>query len=425
MPRVITPTPRVNLRKKNSTDKFGYLYLTFRYNGNPPLSYPLGEMVEAKYWNASTYRTVFNKKYGQEYIDLNNKLDNYRKEVSELYKLNPEITVSNLKLELNYLTGKVERPRADGASHLTLFQFIEVFNEEQQNKKGAKRGTWKKFVTLKNHLKDYCNDRNRKLNFKNIDWSFRADFLNWLYSEPRNHSQNTAAKTIKNLKQVLNDATKRKYNSNLTYKEQGFSVKTVKTKNKIRLTFDEISMLINHKFSRPSLERTRDLFIVGCFTGLRYSDWSKVSRKNIINHEGVELLEIMTDKTDTLVVIPFLPELRAILEKYDYQLPELSLTNFNIHIKDALQAAGVDTNFLRIYSEAGELKTERMSKSEKASSHAARRSFATNFYDLGIPAVLLMQITGHTTEKQFFEYIDINQYEMALKFAKQVQLKRS
>lgn len=52
----------------------------------------------------------------------------------------------------------------------------------------------------------------------------------------------------------------------------------------------------------------------------------------------------------------------------------------------------------------------------------ARRSFATNFYQLGIPAAHLMLITGHSTEKQFFEYINIDKKENAKTIAKQIAI---
>lgn len=422
MPQVTECVPRINLRKKLKTDKTGYLFLIYRYNART-LVYAIGETVEIKYWNTKTSRTVFNKKYGQKYIDINQKLNELQSAAIEIYKTNNNISIEDFKLELDYINGKKKRP-SDDDDKISLMDFIQNYIDERQNENNPQRGTWKKFITLQSHLSDFAKDKN-ELNWNDINWKFRSDFINWLYAPPRNHSQNTASKIIKNLKQVLNEATKRKINTNLTFKEAGFSIQTVKTKNKIRLTFNEINQLMQHNYKRMALERTRDLLVVGCFTGLRYSDWSKVNKSNVITDQGIELLEVMTEKTNTVVVIPFLPELKQILEKYDYKLPKLSLIKFNAQVKEVIKEAGIDNKFMRIYSKAGQIKTERIEKWQKASSHAARRSFATNFYDLGIPVILLMQITGHTTEKQFFEYIDVNQYEMAKKFAREVMLKRN
>lgn len=58
----------------------------------------------------------------------------------------------------------------------------------------------------------------------------------------------------------------------------------------------------------------RDLFFVGCFTSLRYSDWQQIDREQIFIDDEFELLEILTTKTKQLVIIPLLPELENILK---------------------------------------------------------------------------------------------------------------
>ena len=50
------------------------------------------------------------------------------------------------------------------------------------------------------------------------------------------------------------------------------------------------------------------------------------------------------------------------------------------------------------------------------SSHTARRSFCTNSYKRGIPIGYIMKISGHTTEKNFFKYINVSPEEHAEKF---------
>lgn len=48
-------------------------------------------------------------------------------------------------------------------------------------------------------------------------------------------------------------------------------------------------------------------------------------------------------------------------------------------------------------------------------SHTWRRSFATNVYKSGFPAISLMKITGHRTEKSFLLYIKVTPEENAQK----------
>jgi len=60
---------------------------------------------------------------------------------------------------------------------------------------------------------------------------------------------------------------------------------------------------------------------------------------------------------------------------------------------------------MRAIIKGGKAFEETCPKWQLISSHTARRSFATNAYERGTPAISLMQITGHRTEKSFLKYI--------------------
>lgn len=446
MPVYATPQARVNYKRKN--DQEGYLLLKIQYQQkqiNFNLSYyltsnSLSPTVERKYWDAKEGQTTYYKKFddifyyengrrkkekdldkGKNYLGVNNCLEKIKTFVHTKFKNTDNLTHEAIKLQLEYFTGRKDKPRGPKRrKRLGLFPFIEKFIEDE--KKKGKRGTWKKFITIKNHLKDFADEKEIQLTYKTIDWQFRNDFLQWLYTPPRSHSANNASKVFEVLKQFLQESYKLKYHKNDIFKEKGFGVKRVKTKNKVRLTFDELKVLTDLDLSQNlPYEKVRDLFIVDCYSGLRFSDWHKVERKNTIDDEGSKLLEIFTIKTSKKVYIPLLPELKAILKKYDYALPKLTSQYFNRTIKEVCKLANLDTMEMRIFSEGGKTKQERLEKYKMVSSHCARRSFASNFYDLGIPAFIIMQITGHATEKQFFEYIDLSQKDLAKKFYRKVK----
>lgn len=42
---------------------------------------------------------------------------------------------------------------------------------------------------------------------------------------------------------------------------------------------------------QPKLERVRDLFLVGCYTGLRYSDYS-VLKPGTIQNDLIEIIQV-------------------------------------------------------------------------------------------------------------------------------------
>ena len=419
MPKITIPKPRINLRKKRKDDKFGYIRLVFRYN-DQELLYPIYQGLEVKYWDNKKGETIYNKKHGQTYVDLNKEIRAIKEQTETIYNDNPNISTKAFKLELDYFTGKKKRPRQDGKKHLAFFGFIESYIEEEKNKANNKRGTWKKFITVYGNLQDYAKDKDKKIDWQDIDWNFRDDFINWMYQEPRKFSINNAAKVLEVVKQFMNVGLRRKYHSNTTHQEPKFGEQRVKLESKLILTFKELKELIALDLSsKPRWEKVRDIFIVGCYTGLRFSDWHKISDSIIID-EGEKMLEILTTKTKQLVVIPILEELQKILDKYDDQLPNFSSQEFNRIIKLVCQEVLGEKTYLKTFSESGLKKSETKLCYKDVSSHCARRSFATNFYELGVSPSELMLITGHATEKQFFEYIVLNKRKQAKKFKRLV-----
>ena len=66
------------------------------------------------------------------------------------------------------------------------------------------------------------------------------------------------------------------------------------------------------------------------------------------------------------------------------------------------------------YTRGGKLNTDTKEKWEMISSHTARRSAATNMYLTGrMKTYEIMQLTGHTTEKNFFRYIKVTSDDTA------------
>ncbi|MCR9055268.1 MAG: site-specific integrase [Phaeodactylibacter xiamenensis] len=412
------PTPRFLLVSPNNEGRMILLRMTIAKKKR--VSFSTGIRVNPKHWNTKAARLKMVRGKEKEYRDINKRLAAFSEIAQDIYIEydNGKRLDRNTFLEqLAYRSGRKDPPRSAAT---TLFGFIEQFIETEQSKPTAKRGTWKKYITVFNHLREFAADQGKEsLDFSDINWEFRSQFINWLYSPPRSHSQNNAAKIITVTKQFMSEAGKRGLHSNTIYNQTGFGLRRTKVKNKVRLTFAELEDLAAVDLSdTPRLERVRDLFLVGCFTGARFSDWHKVSREHILKEPEGELLQIVTKKVGNRVVIPVFPILKGILDKYEYQLPDISIQKFNAYIKEVCQLVLKDSQFQRIYSKGGQTKTEIVEKWERVSSHAARRSFASNFWEAGIPAALLMQITGHATEKQFFEYIDISQEQAARQFAK-------
>jgi integrase len=426
------PKPRFDLHLPRADGRYSCrMRINYQYQGkHVSVQFGTGFNVDPKHWDKKAAR-LRHVRGREDYVEQNRQLDTLANIAVAIFReADGEIAPKDFLKELHYRTGNRQRPGSDRPAKMptasNLFEFIEQFIEQQQRKADAKRDTWKKFPTAYNHLKDFAADQGKKtLQFDDIDWKFRAEFVEWLYLPPRRLSINTAAKILKNVMQFMRESARLGLHGNRVYEDKGFALRTVKTKNKIRLTFAELRTIAALDLSANArLDRVRDLLIVGSYSGLRFSDWSKVKREQItVEPDGTELLEITTQKTTDHLFIPLLPELKAVLVKYDFKLPKISVQKFDEYVKELLELAIPDAKFMRIYSEGGQVLDEYTEKYKHAGSHCARRSFASNFFEIGIPAAILMQITGHSTERQFFEYIDLDRRSIARQFAREAAKK--
>ena len=197
----------------------------------------------------------------------------------------------------------------------------------------------------------------------------------------------------------------------------------------IYLTNDELQTLFTLDLGdTPRLAKVRDLFLIGCYTGLRFSDFTQLRPANIVL--GGRILTVATQKTGARVSIPLNPNVLAILAKYTRTnnadttgpgtLPR-ALTNqkFNQYLKELAERAGaVNPAFCslieRTRTEGGRKETRTVQKWELVTTHTARRSFATNAFLAGLPPESIMKVTGHKSAVMFMKYIKVTTEQNAL-----------
>lgn len=185
--------------------------------------------------------------------------------------------------------------------------------------------------------------------------------------------------------------------------------------NAVFLSMNEISRIYYYKFEkqnkRKAKERIRDLFVVGCLTALRYSDYSTLTIDNYQN----EYIVKRTKKTNVDVKIPAHDYVKEIFEKYKGHIPcKLCIQYFNKYLKVIMREIGLDDKVTFSYTKGGKLVTVTREKWELISSHTARRSAATNMYLTGRMTTLeIMRLTGHKTEQNFFRYIRLTNDDTA------------
>jgi integrase len=392
------------------------------------IKYPTSKSVHPKFWNAESMR-VRSVKALPEAKQINNSLENLSKSaVTILYELENSLKrfptkeeyIKKLDRELDVKINRNEMPSEN--QPIETVSFIGWYKKFiNDSKTGIRLNSGKRFdersiqkyeATLA-HLKEF----NKKfyLSFENINAEFHAKFTEFL--NKKGFMLNTVGKHIQVLKTFLNYATELGINNNLYYKSRSF-----KTFNEeafsIYLNEDELKKIYSHDFSdKPHLERQRDLFIAGCWTGLRFSDLNKLDAKRI----NGQYLTVKTDKTGETVVIPIHPIVKEIHVKYKDKYesgfpPALTNQKMNEYLKKICKAVKdfnriIDTEF----TAGGVRVSKKMDLHDLVTTHTARRSFATNLYLSGFPSISIMKITGHRTEKAFLKYIKITPEENAKK----------
>lgn len=172
----------------------------------------------------------------------------------------------------------------------------------------------------------------------------------------------------------------------------------------VTLTQQQLDTLFYLDLSgEKKLEKARDLFVLGCATGLRFSDYSRISPANI----KADFIVISTEKTDAQVRIPLTDYSREILKRYPNGLPRISNVNLNRFLKEV----GIRAKFFEEY-EVTTYKGGIKQKHHKPlytllTTHCARRTFSTQSLARGMQMFDTMRITGHKDVRSFMKYVHV------------------
>lgn len=303
----------------------------------------------------------------------------------------------------------------DNKEKITFLDYLDSFIEgiengsKTHNTKKYKKGTIKTYRTFKNKIESF----NKKLKFDDIDMDFYKKFVGYL--NKLNYSTNSIGKNIKFIKVIMKDAYENGLHKNLIYTYKDFKAVSEKVDD-VYLTKHELDVLYNLDLShKPNYELARDVFLVGCYTALRFSDYSTINDKQI-NKKGY--IELHTKKTNTKVSIPLSSKAKKILKKYNYSFPKTYEQKINKYIKEVCKIAGINDNIEITKIIGGEIETYTKPKYELIKTHTARRTGATLMYLAKIPPIEIMKITGHTREQNLMKYIKITNEEVADRLAK-------
>lgn len=174
-------------------------------------------------------------------------------------------------------------------------------------------------------------------------------------------------------------------------------IKQTKNDNKIALTEDEIYLLHNYQCETEKDEQIRDLFLLECTTGQRFSDVNKVTN-NIIHKDGRTYINLVQDKNKAPIQVDILFEMALeIVQKYDYKLPNISNKLLNERIKIIAQKAGIKGSEELFFDHIDKSKAYTITRErhECVCSHTGRNTFVTMLSLRGWHYHEIGRYTGH------------------------------
>jgi integrase len=343
---------------------------------------------------------------------------------------------------------EVERREAE-SQRMTLRQWIVEFIRQCEDGERLKRRSTKRITpgTIKSYkgtlaqLDAYTESSHKIIDFDDVTIDFYDAWKRYFIK--KQYSPNTIGRHVKNLKSFMFAAEDMKLTTRQDYKSERFSVdhedvdNVYLTEERIQQMYDfdpmdekqiakciarlpekdrkRLKELTDRWQSRNALSECKDVFIVGCLTGQRVSDYKRINSDMIVQlKDGRDYISLRQEKTGKYIYIPIDERVTAVLNKYGGKLPKVFDQKINMHIKTVGHLLGW-TEKAGITELHGTMAVDKGKKFyECIKTHTARRTFATNAYKNGIALSSIMAITGHSSEAMLRKYLKLDNKERAM-----------
>lgn len=395
---------------------------------------------------------------GMSYSELGDKILEIKKELSAAEEFgtltvdmarNIVIKIMNKSYIQEFDKKKEEEGAKVEAVRKTLKEFIREFIRECETGERLKRKSTRKIAasTIKNYkgtlaqIEEYEKASHHSIDFDDMTMDFYDGWRQFFIG--KKYSPNTIGRHVKNLKIFLYAARDLKLTTTTDFESARFSAdredvdNVYLTDERVQEMYDfrptdeesvarligrapanereELRELTEKATSRQLLEEAKDVFVVGCLTGQRVSDYKRIHSGMIERlRDGRRYICIEQEKTGKEVFLPLDERVEKILAKYGGRLPKTYDQKLNERIKIVGRLLGWREN-AGLTERHGLMEVRSRKKFyECIKTHTARRTFATNAYKNGISLASIMAVTGHSSEQMLRKYLKLDSKERAI-----------
>lgn len=320
-----------------------------------------GIMIHPSEWS-DKQKVIIKRKDAKQ---LNEILDAWKDKAARVVKKAVDESIT----DLNYV---VQLMKNEDSRHVTFIEYCEKRRDERK----VSEHTKKRYDVFIKFLKEWGKIQT----FSDCNVAKIRSMDEYLTKQGK--AQCTIYDYHKYLKLFINDAIVDGFMDKNPYKMLSFRIGRGEKQYVDCINEDQFNAIKSASIVAPHIRKARDLFLFQCYTGLAYSDLMSFSYKNCEEIDGKLFYHAKRTKTDTDFVFQILEPAKEILEKYDYELPQISNQKYNDYLKVVGGLVGVPS----------------------LHSHMGRATAATLFLSKGMPINIVSRVLGHTTLRQTTRY---------------------
>lgn len=368
MNQITLPTIRLVFdRKKQATEEIPALIQIEVYYHGKKKYFSTGIKVTLFQWDDENKKVKgSNNDFNYNYL-----IGNYKKRIEDhiidISRNNEEFSFSSLDV---IMSGNIH-------GNLSFLNYV----LERISKRKIKDSTSMRLMTLHGHLERFGKIKT----FSDLTQQNIRAFDDFLVSHGL--ARTSIYGRHKQLKSFVNEAIADGFIKHSPY--IGLKFQQGKPATRKFLSVDELKKIEEKQIDSDHINRSRDLFVFCCYTGLSYADLNKFDFKKVINNGDEYFIEDTRQKTNEPFHILILPKAYSILEKYKFELPKLTNQKYNDYLKVVAGLAEVNKNL---------------------TTHMARHTFATTILlDNDVPLEVVQKLMGHSSIKTTQIYAKLSQ----------------
>lgn len=348
----ISITPQLITEKTNQKGECPVkLFIQCRYGRTKKST---GIFIKPQQWDPNKGVKKSNPLYRQLNQVIENQVNDIKRKVLEYELAGNELTITIIKALIH-----------EQQVYFSIVEYAEKLCEDLTGKFSPETISY--YRTEINRLKTFAGAR---VGFNDVNPAWLRKYENYLRGQ--NLSNNTIDKSWKVLKKFFNMARKDKVTTNYPFAQ--YDNPKYKQTDRTYLTFEEVKS-IEEALKKPlhrSLVISANYFLLGAYTGLRYSDWARFDYNAVV--EGERFI-IRAKKNGKLISLLIHPLLRSVLERLKNLPPVHSEGTTNDNLKAIAQIAGIN---------------------KKLTTHVARHSYAVRCLELRMSSETVAELMGIT-----------------------------